>query len=82
MMNNFSHIKCLQLNIVYTDYQSIVKFLLLENRNNNQHLFLLCLNILDSTDQILENLKTLIDNEKLLIDYTIAYINNKVHIWW
>jgi hypothetical protein len=80
IMNIFPHIKCLQLNIAYTDYQSIIKFLLLEHRNNNPHLFSLCLNILDSNDETVENFKTLIDNEKLLIDYAIAYSNNKVHI--
>ena len=82
LINIFPRVKHLQLKIYYVHYQSIMKFLLLENRKNNSHLFSLSLTIIGKIPVTMEDVKPFIDDQKLLDNYSITISDIVVHLWW
>ena len=82
LINIFPRVKHLQLKIYYVHYQSIMKFLLLENRKNNSHLFSLSLTIIGRIPVTMEDVKPFIDDQKLLDNYSITISDMVFHIWW
>jgi hypothetical protein len=79
LLNNlFPRMECLNIHGTIENLISIVRTLLL-NRINNSRLFSL---MVDDRNEMIEQLKTMIDCEKLLDDYQIERIPFRLHIWW
>lgn len=62
------------------DIDVLVRFLLSKTKNDLQHLCLLCVKRMASINP--GTLKTLIETEELLDNYSIKVINNEVYLWW
>lgn len=63
------------------DIEFIVRDLLLTNTTTGGHLFSLRL-WPRYNDETIKKLRTIIDNEKLLHDYSLECIHGAVHLWW
>jgi hypothetical protein len=61
-------------------FQIILKYLLNKNFKNNSQLCLLC--ILNTDNILFKQIQTLIDQEKLLYDYSIEIIGSELYLWW
>jgi hypothetical protein len=57
--------------------KSTLRFLL---SKNNNHLFSLCIN--NAFGHSVKSLKTFIQSEKLLADYSLKFFEKKLYIWW
>ncbi|CAF0927352.1 unnamed protein product [Adineta steineri] len=75
----FPRMECLQIFNGEIDLVSFVRTLLL-NRINNSHLSSLIVN--SGGDIIIERLKTMVDNEKLLDNYYIEHRECQLCLWW
>jgi hypothetical protein len=79
LLNNiFPRMECLNIRCTNENLISIVRILLL-NRINNSRLFSL---IVNDENETIEQLKTMIDCEKLLDDYRIERIPVGLYFWW
>ncbi len=79
LLNNiFPRMECLDICYTNKNLISIVRTLLL-NRINNSRLFKL---MVYDQNEMIEQLKTMIDCEKLLDDYQIERIPVGLYIWW
>ncbi len=70
--------KILCIDKVKDNLVSIVRTLLLK-RSDNSPLFSLTLR---GEDKTVEQLRTMLDGEKLIDDYTIEHKNNLIKLWW
>ncbi|CAF1570093.1 unnamed protein product [Adineta steineri] len=57
----------------------LIKLILSKTNNNNRHLSSLCIS--KETDETEETLKMVIKNDKLIDDYMVECIDNKVYVW-
>ncbi|CAF4429501.1 unnamed protein product, partial [Adineta steineri] len=57
----------------------LIKLILPKTNNNNRHLSSLCIS--KETDGTEETLKMVIKNDKLIDDYMVECIDNKVYVW-
>ncbi|CAF1472897.1 unnamed protein product, partial [Adineta steineri] len=57
----------------------LIKLILSKTNNNNRHLSSLCIS--KETDETVETLKMVIENDKLIDDYMVECIDNKVYVW-
>ncbi len=78
LINLFPQMKILCIDKVKDNLVSIVRTLLLK-RSDNSPLFSLTLR---GEDKTVEQLRTMIDGEKLIDDYTIEHKNNLIKLWW
>lgn len=78
LINLFPKMKTLCIDKVKDNLVSVVRTLLLK-RSDNSPLFSLTLR---GEDEIVEQLKTIIDSEKLIDNYTIEHTNNLIKLWW
>ncbi|CAF5069055.1 unnamed protein product [Rotaria sp. Silwood1] len=76
----FPRLKCLTINLDKEDLKTIARFLLSKPNNNTDYLSTLCVS--KQQRGLFTILVTLIESEKLLDDYTIKVINQKLYLWW
>jgi hypothetical protein len=76
----FPRLECLTMGLLKEDLQSIVRFLLSKTNNNTRYLSLLC--VLTPWKDLAENLTILIEEEKLLHDYTLQVSSETLILWW
>jgi hypothetical protein len=80
----FPRLRCIEIATSDIHDESIVRFLLLKNTITNSHqhhhLFSLCLRY--GSDERMKKLQTIIDCEKLLDDYSLLLVKDKVYLWW
>jgi hypothetical protein len=76
----FPRLEYLEINLDKEDLKSIGQFLLSTSNTNTRYLSSLCL--LHARRDLMEQLKNLIESEKLLHDYTIKLIDYKLYLWW
>jgi hypothetical protein len=74
----FPQLECLQIR---NREETLIPFVrtLLSNRINNSHLFSL---VFYGDDAMIKQLKTMIDNEKLLDNYHIEHRQSQLCLWW
>ncbi|CAF0920710.1 unnamed protein product [Adineta steineri] len=58
----------------------LIRLILSKTNNNNRHLSSLCIS--KETDETEEILKMAIKNDKLLDDYMVECVDNKIYVWW
>ena len=68
------------LNISRDNLQSTVNLLLMNTNGNTRHLFSLCL--LNVTPKLVKILKTMIDSNTLLNNYSFKLVYKKLYLWW
>jgi hypothetical protein len=78
LINLFPRMQCLYIWRTEENLVSIVRIMLLKRINNN-HFFSL---IVDGRYVTIEQLKTMIDCEKLLDDYKMEHLGNSLCLWW
>jgi hypothetical protein len=76
----FPRLEYLTVNLFKENLQSIARFLLSKSNDNTRYLSLLCIS--KQRNDMMEELKSLLESENLLDDYTIKVINRKLHLWW
>jgi hypothetical protein len=76
----FPRLEYLTINLNKKDLESITRFLLSKPNNNTRYLSSLCIS--KQRKDFIEPVRSLIESEKLLNDYTIKLINRKVYLWW
>lgn len=74
----FPRMQCLHICETKENVVSIVRALLLK-RIDNRHLFSL---MFRDEDETIEQLRTIIDSEKLLDDYKIEHSGSELCLWW
>ncbi len=66
-----------------TDVKLVLNHLLKKiHRENHDHLRSLCFGVPTADDPMIQTLQTMIDNEKLLIDYKIKRVVDHVYLKW
>jgi hypothetical protein len=76
----FPRLEYLTINLYKENLQSIARFLLSKSNENTRHLSLLCIS--KQRNDMMEELKSLLESENLLDDYTLKVINRKLYLWW
>ncbi len=65
------------------DAESFVRELLYKiNYEQNQYLRLLCFRVEAADDQTIKNLEKMIDDEKLLVDYSMKRVRENIYLQW
>jgi hypothetical protein len=72
----FPYLEYLEIGINENNLQDILRYLLLKSK------YLFSLLLLNINYNIIEKMKTLIQNEKLIHDYTIERIHGGLFLWW
>jgi hypothetical protein len=62
-----------------TDLQLLVRFIL---RQYAKHLVSLSIWVPETSNEMVDGLKRMIHREKLLDDYTIEHVHNRIHLQW
>jgi hypothetical protein len=76
----FPRLEYLTINLYTEVLEPIARFLLSKSNEHTRHLSCLCVS--KQLGILLTNLRTLIESEKLLDDYTLKSINRKLYLWW
>lgn len=63
----------------YMDLQTIIRLILLKRKSN---LSSLCFSITKSDEIMVKNIQTMIYSEKLLVNYTIHRIHDRIYLQW
>jgi hypothetical protein len=84
LMDLCSRMNYLQLDSIgIMDVQLFIKEILMKiNDESNQYLRSLCFHIPTADDKIIQNLENMINLNKLLVDYTIKRVIDKVYLQW
>ncbi len=65
------------------DVESFVRKILNKiNHEQNQYLRLLCFRVEAADDQTIKNLEKIIDDEKLLVDYSMKRVRENIYLQW
>lgn len=80
----FQHINHLQVNVIYpTNVKSCVRDILIYIREKSNHpLRILCIDTPMIDDDILHGIKEMIHNEKLLSNFTVKRVMDKIYLQW
>ncbi|CAF1184621.1 unnamed protein product [Rotaria sordida] len=70
----------LTIDILTTELESTMKFILLKTKTDLQHLCSMC--IKTSRKSMIGKLKALIELERLLDNYVIKMIDSNIYLWW
>jgi hypothetical protein len=76
----FPRLEYLTINLYKETLESIARFLLSKPNDYTRHLSSLCIS--KQLRVLIQNLRILIESEKLLHDYTLKIINRKLYLWW
>ncbi|CAF3679157.1 unnamed protein product [Rotaria sordida] len=80
LINLVPRLEYLTINLNEQDLKYVTRFLLSNRDKNTRHLSLLCIS--KHHKHMVENMRLLIQKEKLLDDFTIKGINRRVYLWW
>jgi len=74
----------LQINSLHNiNIESFIREILIRiNHGCNEALGFLCLRVPTADDQLIENLKEMIDSNQWLVDYTIKRVDDKIYVQW
>jgi hypothetical protein len=76
----FPRMEYLTMKLCEKTFEPTARFLLAKSNSNTRYLSLLCISYIHTDFAI--QLKNLIELEKLLHDYTMKVIDEKVYLWW
>lgn len=76
----FPRLEYLTINLHKEDLESITRFLLSKFNDNTRHLSSLCIS--KQRKVLIEQMKILLESEKLLDDYILKLTNRKLYLWW
>jgi len=71
----YLHVKCRN----YIELEYIIRLILMKRKSN---LYLLCFWISEADDQMVKKLQTMIYLEKLLVNYRIQRLHNRIYLQW
>jgi hypothetical protein len=71
----YLHVKCRN----YMELECIIRLILMKRKSN---LYLLCFWISKADDQMVKKLQTMIYLEKLIVNYRIQRIHNRIYLQW
>jgi len=74
-------IEYLSINLRENQENLIVQFLISKIKENNYHLFLLCLTRWNANNDMLKNIQSIIDPNKLLDNYSLDLFKDNVYLW-
>ena len=80
LTNLFPRVEYLTINLSKENLESILRFLLSKPNDCTRYLSLLCIS--KPCEDLVKQLKILIQSENLLDDYTIKMIHGKLYLWW
>lgn len=80
LTNLFPRVEYLTINLLKENLESILRFLLSKPNDCTRYLSLLCIS--KPCEDLVKQLKILIQSENLLDDYTIKMIHGKLYLWW
>jgi hypothetical protein len=64
------------------DLNLLVRFIIMKTTRCIPHLCALCLCVKEANYEMVEKVQNMINLEKLLHDYTITYVSNKIYLQW
>ncbi|CAF2700917.1 unnamed protein product [Rotaria sp. Silwood2] len=66
--------------VFWHDFEPIIRYLLSKTSENVRHLSVLCVS--NACPALFERLKSLIESEKLIDDYSTKHVNSKLYLWF
>jgi len=83
LMNLWTRVEYLEMNFTkYVKIEMVIRIILKKYTIYIPHLRSLCLCVTNLNDEMVEQLRTVIDLQKLLNNYTIQHRNNKLYLQW